>query len=218
MLAACPLKSVWSFLTDHQSVDKKNGAHHPLRPHGLPETLPKVCHNLGSLSDMIETSTPCNRRISQIYNQQNSSSVKVICTARKCADLMSRSTITHTTSCLCCVRGKFVTKAIVTCSNFHSATSKGWSSLCWLQVLNFYLLTCETLSNKIPNVSLNSDPIILATKITVHLRATWIHSESRVVEVPEDLLSQIGQLGNHDPSHIPKTTICVDGPAFGTHT
>ena len=36
--------------------------------------------------------------------------VKVICAARKCADLVSRSTITHTASCLRCVRGKWVTK------------------------------------------------------------------------------------------------------------
>ena len=83
--------------------------------------------NLGSLSAMIETVTPCNRTISQIYNRHNSCSVKVIRTARKCADLVSRSTITHTASCLRYVCGKGVTKFIVTCSHFHTATSKGWS-------------------------------------------------------------------------------------------
>ena len=105
MLVACPLKSVWSSLTDHLSAEKKN-ANHLLCPHGLLETLPKVCRNLGSLSDTIETDTPCNRTISQIYNWKNSSSMKVICTARKCADLVSRSTITHMASCLRCVHGK----------------------------------------------------------------------------------------------------------------
>ena len=128
MLVACPLKHVRSSLTDHRSMDKKNGVHHAMRPHGLLETLPKVCRNMGSLSNTIETGTPCNRTISQIYSRQNSSSVKVMCTTRKCADLVSRSTITHSASCLCCVRGKGVTKSIMTCSHFHSATSKGWSS------------------------------------------------------------------------------------------
>ena len=84
--------------------------------------------NMGSLSDTIETSTPCNQTISQIYNRQNSSSMKVIRTSRKCADLVSRSTITHTASCLRCVYGKWVIKSIVTCSHLHSTTSKSWSN------------------------------------------------------------------------------------------
>ena len=128
MLVACPLKPVWSSLTDHQSVDKKNGAHPSLRFHGLLETLPKVCCNLGSLSDTMDTDTPYTWIISRIYNWQNSSSVKVICIARKCVDLMNWSTITHTASCLRCVYGKWVTKSIAICSYFHSATFNGWSS------------------------------------------------------------------------------------------
>ena len=85
----------------------------------------KYAVNLGSLSDTMDTGTPCSRTISRIYNRQNLFNVKVIRTARKCADFVSRSTITHTASCLCCVRGKWVTKSIVTCSHFHSATSNG---------------------------------------------------------------------------------------------
>ena len=62
--------------------------------------------HMGSLFDTMDTSTLCNLTISRIYSLQNSSSVKVICTARKCADLVSRSTMTHTASCLRDVRGK----------------------------------------------------------------------------------------------------------------
>ena len=89
---------------------------------------------------------------------------------------------------------------------------------CWLLVLSFYLLTRETPSNKIPNVSLLFALVLLVTKITVHLRATWMHNKSRAVELLEDLLSHISQLRNHDPSPITKTTICMDGPTFVTCT
>ena len=82
---------------------------------------------------------------------------------------------------------------------------------CWILVLNLNLLTCETSSNKVPYVSLHPTPIVLATKILVHLRATWMHGKSRAVKLHENLLSQIGQLGNHYPSPISKTTISVNG-------
>ena len=89
---------------------------------------------------------------------------------------------------------------------------------CWLLVLNLNLLTRETLSNKVPYVSLHLAPVVLATKILVHLRVNWMHGKSRATKLPENLLSQIGQLGNHYPSCITKTTICVDGPALVTCT
>ena len=89
---------------------------------------------------------------------------------------------------------------------------------CWLLVLSLNLLTRETSSNKVPYVFLHSTPVILTTKILVHLRATWMHGKSRVVKLPKNLLSQIGRLGNHYPSYIPKTTICVDDPALITYT
>ena len=85
----------------------------------------KCTVNLGSLSDTMDTGTPCSRTISRIYNRQNLSNVKVIRTARKCPYFVSWSTITHTASCPCSVSGKWVTKSIVTCSHFHSATSNG---------------------------------------------------------------------------------------------
>ena len=91
----------------------------------------KCVVNLGSLSDTMDTGTPCSRTISRIYNWQNLSNAKVIRTARKCADLVSRSTITHTVSCLCGVCGKWVTKSIVTCSHFHSADGNQCEGLSW---------------------------------------------------------------------------------------
>ena len=100
----------------------------------------KCAVNLGSLSDIMDTGTPCSQTVSRIHNRQNSSSVKVIRKVRKCVDFMSRSTITHTTSCLLGVHGKWVTKSIVTCSHFHSATSNGWSSPAgfWCSALTCY--------------------------------------------------------------------------------
>ena len=67
-------------------------------------------------------------------------------------------------------------------------------------------------------MSLHPTLIVLATKILVHLRATWMYGKSRAVKLPENILSQIGQLGNHYPSPISKTTIYVNGPALVTHT
>ena len=89
---------------------------------------------------------------------------------------------------------------------------------CWLLVFSLNLLTCETSSNKVPYVSFHPALVILTTKILVHLRATWMHGKSRAVKLPENLLSQIGQLGNHYPSSLPKITICVDDPALVTYT
>ena len=99
--------------------------------------------------------------------------------------------------------------------------------LCYLQrleeprqplVFKFYPLTRETPMNKIPNFLLHSTPGILAMKIMVHLRATWMYRKTRAVELLEDLLSQICLLGNHNSSPIPKTTIRVNGLAFVTCT
>ena len=54
----------------------------------------KCVVNLGSLSDTMDTGTPCSRTISRMYNLQNLSNVKVIYTTRKCADFVIQSTIT----------------------------------------------------------------------------------------------------------------------------
>ena len=80
---------------------------------------------------------------------------------------------------------------------------------CWLLVLSLNLLTRETSSNKVPYVSLHPAPIVLTSGCT---------QKSRVVKLPENILSQIDQLGNHYPSSISKTTICVDGPSLITCT
>ena len=67
----------------------------------------KCVVNPGSLYDTVDTGNPCKWKISLTYNLQNYSSVKVIRSARKCADLVSRSIITNTASCLRGVRGKW---------------------------------------------------------------------------------------------------------------
>ena len=73
-------------------------------------------------------------------------------------------------------------------------------------------------SNKVPDVSLHLALVVLTTKITVHLCATWMHSKSGAVKLPKDLLSQLCQLGNHYPSPISKTTIYVNGPTLVSRT
>ena len=94
-----------------------------------------------------------------------------------------------------------------------------WLKLpCWLLVLSLNLLTRETPLNKVLYVSLHSAPVILTTKILVHLRAIWMHGKSRAVKLLENLLSQIGRMENHYPSSLLKTTIYMDGPALVTHT
>ena len=72
-----------------------------------------------------------------------------------------------------------------------SDRESGCDKPCWILMLSLDLLTRETSSNKISNVSLHPVPIILATKIMVHLRATWMHNKSGAVELLENLLSQI---------------------------
>ena len=106
----------------------KHYAHPHLCPHGPLETPPKLSLEPGIPIRYDRDCTPYNWTISRIYNLSNSSNVKVIRTTKKCADLVSRTTITHTASCPYDVRGKWVTKSIVTWSHFHSATSKAWSS------------------------------------------------------------------------------------------
>ena len=73
---------------------------------------------------------------------------------------------------------------------------------CWLLVFSLNLLTCETSSNKIPHVSLHPALVILSMKILVHLHATWMHGKPRAMKLPENLLSQIGRMGNHYSSPI----------------
>ena len=72
--------------------------------------------------------------------------------------------------------------------------------------------------NKISDILLHPTPTILAMKMSVRLLATLMHSKMGVVEHLDDLLSSIGQLGNHNLYPIPKTTICMHGLAFVPRT
>ena len=81
-------------------------------------------------------------------------------------------------------------------------------------MLSLYQLTLKTSTNKISNVFFHPTLVILATKIMVHLCATWMQSKTGAMELPEDLLSQIYRQGNHNPSPIPNTIIRVNGLAF----
>ena len=76
---------------------------------------------------------------------------------------------------------------------------------CWLLVLSLYLLTRETSSHKVRYVSLHPPPVVLTTKILVHPRATWMHDKSRAVKLLENILSQVGQMGNVTPEKCPSS-------------
>ena len=75
-------------------------------------------------------------------------------------------------------------------------------------------MTCETSLNKVRHMFLYPSLVILTMKISIHLLATWIHYKTGAMELPENLLSQIYQLGNHNPSPIPKAIISVNRPTF----
>ena len=150
-----------------------------------------------------------------MHNLQNSSKVKVIRIAKKCADLVSRSTITHTVPALMMFMAtghKNYRDMLPLPLNYL----KGLEYSRWPLVLSLYLLKHETTTNKLPHVFLHPTLVILATKIMVHFRATWMHIKMGAMELPGDLLSQIYRLGNHNPSPISKTTIRVIGLAFVT--
>ena len=127
MLTACPLTSGCSSLTHRPSRNEKRCSSSTIHKAHW-KLSQKQAISLGSQSDNIETNTPCNWKISRMYNLQNSSRVKVISIAKKCADFVSRSTITRTASCPHDVRGKRVTKSILMSSHFHSTTFNDWSN------------------------------------------------------------------------------------------
>ena len=127
----------------------------------------KCVINLGSLSDTMDTGTPYSRTISQIYNRHNSSNMKVIHKARKCVDFVSRSTITHTASCLYGVRGKCVTKSIVTCSrsHFHSATYCRPNDI--YIYIYIYIQIYDTITKGVTRVSSNSTKNLLTNMLCI---------------------------------------------------
>ena len=82
--------------------------------------------NRGSRSDRIDISTSWSLTISLMYSLANLSKEKILRMARKCADLVSRSTITQMASWPICVWGKPTMKSMVMCSHFHFEIGKGW--------------------------------------------------------------------------------------------
>ena len=84
--------------------------------------------NLRSLSDIIETGTPCSLTISLINNSVSLDTDHLVLNGRKWEVFISRSTITQTPSNPACVLGKPTTKSIVMCSHFHWGIYNSWSN------------------------------------------------------------------------------------------
>ena len=81
--------------------------------------------NRVSLLNTIDIGTPCRRTISDTYNFASCNKERFTRIARKCADFVNRSTITHTVSFFLLVLGNPVMKSMVTCSHFHTGISRG---------------------------------------------------------------------------------------------
>jgi len=79
-------------------------------------------------SDTILSGTPCCLTISLMYKLANCSEKKVPLMAKKCAALVSLSTVTQTLSCCLMVFGILIIKSMVMCSHFHIGIGKGCSS------------------------------------------------------------------------------------------
>jgi len=81
--------------------------------------------NLGSRSNTMLSSTPCNLTTSRTYNSANLSIDHFWFIGRKCAHFVSLSTITQTESWPLVDRRRCVTKSIEILSHFHWGTSSG---------------------------------------------------------------------------------------------
>ncbi|MFS7929782.1 hypothetical protein Hanom_Chr04g00336501 [Helianthus anomalus] len=90
------------------------------------------CHildtNRPSRSDIIEIGTPCRATISLRYISASFLVLSFSLIGRKCADFVSRSTITQIISWPFEVRGNLVMKSIEICSHFHTGISGCWSN------------------------------------------------------------------------------------------
>ena len=109
--------------------------------------------NLVSLSDTILTETPCNRTISLMYLSARSSVDCPTLNGMKCADLVRRSTTTHTALFPFELRGRAVKKSIVTCSHFHSDIGKGCSNPAGLWCSTFTCWHIDTLPHIVRSLS-----------------------------------------------------------------
>ncbi|MFS7978393.1 hypothetical protein Hanom_Chr10g00914981 [Helianthus anomalus] len=76
---------------------------------------------------MIEVGTPCLETTSLRYISAKVENLSVSLIAKKCADFVSRSTITQIVSFPRWDLGRPVTKSMEICSHFHCGISGCWS-------------------------------------------------------------------------------------------
>ncbi|MFS8024695.1 hypothetical protein Hanom_Chr16g01466411 [Helianthus anomalus] len=96
-----------------------------------PNDLCIACHNSevnrASRSEMMEVGTPCLETTSLRYTSARVENLSVSLIARKCADFVSRSTITHIVSFPRWDLGRPVTKSMEISSHFHCGILGCWS-------------------------------------------------------------------------------------------
>ena len=132
---------VWIFLSDCPCIcEWKAMLKCNLVPNASCKFFQKCDVKRGSRSDTIDIGTPCNLTISEIYKDANLSKESICCIGKKCADLVSQSTITHTALCFWNIHGNSITKSIIILSYFHSSifndcdfSAGAWCSAftCW---------------------------------------------------------------------------------------
>ena len=127
----CMVLSDWPLVCGWKAMLRFNSV--PIADWNHPQNLEA---SLVSRSDTIERGTPCNCTIFLMYSSANCSTLKVAFIANKCADLVSRSTITQKGLDNLRVRGVRIMKSIVMCSHFQTGMGKAckkpsgfWSSV-----------------------------------------------------------------------------------------
>ena len=132
---------VWMVLSDCPSVWGCNVVLKCNLVHKAPCKLSQKWDvNLGSLSETIDNGTPCNLTISETYKIASLSNGSVYCIERKCADLVSLSTITQIALCFWKVWGNPIIKSTVIFSHFYSRIIKVWNLLAgaWYSAFTYW--------------------------------------------------------------------------------
>nr|GEW96731.1 integrase, catalytic region, zinc finger, CCHC-type, peptidase aspartic, catalytic [Tanacetum cinerariifolium] len=100
---------------------------------------------------MMDIRTPCRETISLMYNLVRVSILSVSRVGMKCANLVSRSTMTQIVSCPLDVLGSFVTKSIVIFSHFHVGISGCTNKVMLIKLKWIYKVKTEEFGEVLKN-------------------------------------------------------------------
>ena len=126
-----------------------------------------------SLSDTMDTGTPCNQTISDTYSSANRCIGRFTCIARKCSNLVSRSMTTHTCHSS---PGTWQTSHEIHRYVFPLPLKdvQWMQSSSWLLMLCLDQLARHTLCHMVSNISLHARPPKIPLQVLVQLRTPWM--------------------------------------------